>query len=124
METAQPHTYRAGILVGILFVILGIVASVITALASPTSLIPIPIGGLFIIVGLAGHSYNRKRLSTYGLALLSVVTIVSSAQGLIKLVDIAQGDNFSVAPISQSIMVIASISLLVVLASEWGELAK
>lgn len=124
METTEPHTYRAGIIVGIIFVILGIVASVITALASVTSLIPVVIGALFLIVGIAGHQFDQTRAATYGLVILSVATIIGSVQGLIKLVDIAQGAALSVAPISQSIMVIIAIALLVIIISEWSDVSR
>lgn len=113
-------TYPAGIAVGGLLVVLGIVAYVATGFASVTALIPTLLGIPLLVLGLLGARYGRDRVATYGIVAVGVVTVVGSTRGLGDFVAILTGGSVdsAVAAVSQGLMFVLGLLVLAAVGSD------
>ena len=123
MATTDDVTFNASVWSGSLLVLVGVVAYVLTDFSSLTALIPSLFGLLFVILGRLGLSTDRRREVRYGLAVLALLGLAGSAQGVVDLVTIATGDTVErpIAAVSQSVMVVVCVLVLALVGRSFGE---
>lgn len=114
MAEADETTFTAGIGIGVLLAVVGVLAYVLTDFASATALIPSIFGILFVFLGQLGRSAGRQRVARYGLGLLALLGVGGSARGVGDIVAIVTGETAEqpVAAGSQAIMALCCFVLL------------
>lgn len=115
MTSHDRYTFPAGIIIGAIFLILGIVAYVVSDFASVTALIPTVLGIPVIALGYAGREGMRPRWAAIGLAIFAILAIGGSAMGVSDLIAWLGGEDIDTmtAAVSQGIMVLLGIVLLI-----------
>ena len=104
-----------GIVLGIVLMVLGVGAYVLSDFASITALIPAFFGILIIILGIMGYQQtDRQRLAAYGIGLLAVLGIVGSTRGVPDIIALLTGESVesTIAAVSQGTMIIICFVLL------------
>ncbi|MFP8958526.1 hypothetical protein ACLI4Y_17580 [Natrialbaceae archaeon A-CW3] len=115
MATATSQALTVGTAVGVLLVVIGITAYVVTDFASVTALIPAIFGVLFVVLGLVGTRTEHAALAIYGLAGLSVLGIAGSTRAIPDLLELLTGGTVD-APVAvgtQGAMILCSLVVLV-----------
>ncbi|MCH7659495.1 MAG: hypothetical protein IH933_02580 [Euryarchaeota archaeon] len=114
MVEADETTFSAGIGIGVLLAVVGVLAYILTDFASATALIPSIFGILFVFLGQLGRSAGRQRIGLYGLGLFALLGLGGSAQGLGDVVAIATGGAAEqpIAAGSQALMALCCLLLL------------
>ncbi|MCU4926571.1 hypothetical protein OB905_11360 [Halobacteria archaeon AArc-dxtr1] len=100
---------------GAALAVIGVAAYVLSDFASMTALIPALFGILFVILGAVAREPERRRISTYGIAVLALLGISGSAQGLPDIIELVTGGSpeSTLAAVTQGTMIIAGAVLLV-----------
>ncbi|ELZ00247.1 MULTISPECIES: hypothetical protein [Halobacteriales] len=108
MVSSSPSTFVLGIALGVVLVIVGIGAYVLSDFASITALIPTFFGVLVAILGVVGHQNpERQRLAAYGIGLLAVVGALGSTRGIPDVISLLTGEpvESTIATVSQGLMI-------------------
>lgn len=115
MATDDTFLFDGGIAIGVLLILLGGIAYVVTGFASVTALIPSFFGIAVVALGWIGRSTGRRRLAVYGYGLLALLGIAGSTRGLADVWTLATGGTVEspVAAGSQAVMVLLCLGLLV-----------
>lgn len=114
MTEPDEVTFNAAIAIGLVLVVLGVVAYILTEFASVTALIPSIFGVLFVVLGWAGIDASRRLPVVYGLGLVALLGFGGSAQGLVDVGTIAIGGTVD-QPIAAGSQVAMAICCLVVI---------
>ncbi|MFN0159117.1 MAG: hypothetical protein ACKVRP_13730 [Bacteroidota bacterium] len=106
---------QRSIILGIILTLLGVVGYVMSGAASWTALIPALFGILFIVAGVVGKNEKLRKHAMHGAAALSLIGILGSFGGLMKLFTMMGGGEVErpAAVIAQSIMAILCIGFLI-----------
>ena len=114
----ETRTFRAGIAAGVVLVILGIGAYVLTDFASVTAVIPAVFGLLFVAIGRAGPAFDRERVATFVIGVLALLGFAGSTRGLVDAPALLTGGDVDspVAVGSQTVMALVCLALLVLVA--------
>lgn len=117
-ETGQTAS-TVSVILGVVLVILGIGAYILTEFASVTALIPALFGVLIVILGLAGRQKQREQMALYGVGALGVIGILGSLRAVPDIIAYLTGDSVDsvVATLSQGIMIVVCLLLVVVVIS-------
>ena len=115
MNVTGSDVSRVGIAIGVLLVVLGVAAYVLSDFASITALLPAVFGVVCVFLGRLGLETDRDRQVGIGLGILAAVGMAGSIQGLGAGVSLLMGEAVEnpIAAGSQSIMAILSFALLV-----------
>lgn len=115
MANSSPSTFMLGIALGIVLVVLGVGAYVLSDFASITALIPAIFGGVIVILGVVGRQQAaRQRLAAYGIGLLAVLGVLGSIRGIPPIIALLTGDAVGsvIATVSQGTMIVICLVLL------------
>jgi len=114
MATSSTSTFILGIALGIVLVVLGVGAYMLSNFASVTALIPALFGGLIVILGVVGRQTDRQRLAAYGIGLLAVLGILGSTRGIPDIIALVTGETVEsgIATLSQGAMIVICLALL------------
>ena len=116
MANSGIPAFMLGIVLGIVLVVLGVGAYVLSDFASITALIPALFGVLIVILGVAGHQQpDRQRLAAYGIGLLAVFGVLGSMRGIPDIIALLTGEAVDsvIAAVSQGAMIVICLVLLV-----------
>ena len=118
MASSRRATFGLSIMLGLVLVVLGIGAYVLTDFASVTALIPAIFGGLIALLGEVGRQGYRERLAAYGIGLLALLGILGSTRGIPDLIALLMGESVEsvIATLSQGTMIVICLVLLVAVA--------
>ncbi len=115
MANSRSSAFMWGIVLGIVLVVLGIGAYVLSNFASVTALIPAFFGVLIAILGVVGRQQtNRQRLAAYGIGLLAVLGVLGSTRGIPDIIALLTGESVesTIAAVSQGAMIVICLVLL------------
>ena len=115
MANSGTSAFVLGIVLGIVLIVLGVSAYMLSDFASITALIPAFFGILIAILGVVGYQQtNRQRLASYGIGLLAVLGILGSTRGISDIIRLLTGEavDSTIAAVSQGIMIIICLVLL------------
>lgn len=104
-----------GIILGIVLVVLGVGAYVLSDFASITALIPAVFGVLVAILGVVGYQEtDRQRLAAYGIGLLAVLGLLGSTRGIPDIIALLTGEavESTIAAVAQGTMIVICLVLL------------
>lgn len=114
MTTAE-RTVQLGGAGGVVLIVLGIVAYVLTDFASVTALIPSIFGVVFLGLGVVGREPSRQRRSAYALGVFGLVGLGGSTRGLGDAVALLTGGSVDspIAAASQGLMAVVCLAIVV-----------
>ena len=114
MANSSPSAFILGIVLGIVLVILGVSAYMLSDFASVTALIPALFGILIAILGVVGRQTDRQRLAAYGIGLLAVLGVLGSTRGIPDIIALLTGEavESTIAAVSQGAMIVICLVLL------------
>ena len=115
MANSGTSVFMLSIVLGIVLIILGVSAYVLSDFASITALIPAFFGILIAILGVVGYQQtDRQRLASYGIGLLAVLGILGSTRGIPDIIGLLTGEavESTIAAVSQGTMIIICLVLL------------
>lgn len=114
MANSSTSAFTLGIVLGIVLVVLGIGAYVLSDFASVTALIPAFFGVLIAILGVMGRQTGRQRLAAYGIGFLAVLGVLGSARGIPDIIALLTGGSVEsvIAAVSQGTMIVICLVLL------------
>ncbi len=104
-----------GKVMGIVLIVLGVSAYVLSDFASITALIPAIFGVVIAILGVVGQQQpDRQRLAAYGIGLLAVLGVLGSMRGVPAIIALLTGEAVDsvIAAVSQGAMIIICLILL------------
>ncbi len=106
---------QRAIILGVILALLGVVGYIMSGAASWTALIPSLFGVLFIGAGVMGRNEKLRKHAMHGAAALSLIGILGSFGGLMKLVTMIGGGEVErpAAVIAQSVMAVLCIFFLI-----------
>ena len=116
MANSRTSAFVLGIALGIVLVVLGVGAYVLSDFASVTALIPAFFGVLVAILGVVGHRRtDQQRLAAYGIGLLAVLGVLGSTRGIPDVIALLRGEavESTIATVSQGAMIVICLVLLV-----------
>lgn len=114
MANSRTSAFMLGIVLGIVLVVLGIGAYVLSDFASVTALIPAFFGVLIAILGVVGRQQtDRRRLAAYGIGLLAVLGVLGSTRGIPDIIALLTGESVesTIAAVSQGAMIVICLVL-------------
>ena len=114
MAAKGQSTINLSLLLGIAFMILGVGAYVISEFASVTALIPAVFGVLIIGLGLLARAEQYRRFALFGVAALAILGILGS----LRVVPDVIAQEWTVATVSQAIMIVLSLIVLGIVAKD------
>ena len=115
MASAKTSAFTLGIVLGLVLVLLGVGAYVLSDFASITALIPAIFGVLIVILGAVGfRQADRQRLAAYGIGLLAVLGVLGSTRGIPAILALLTGNpvESTIAAVSQGAMIVICLVLL------------
>ena len=115
MANSATSLFMLGIVLGMVLILLGVSAYVLSDFASITALIPAFFGILIAILGGVGYQQtDRRRLAAYGIGLLAVLGILGSTRGIPDIIGLLTGEavESTIAAVSQGAMIIVCLVLL------------
>ncbi|WP_266082844.1 hypothetical protein [Haladaptatus caseinilyticus] len=115
MAYSSPSTFMLGKVMGIVLIVLGVSAYVLSDFASITALIPAIFGVVIAILGVVGQQQpDRQRLAAYGIGLLAVLGVLGSMRGVPAIIALLTGEAVDsvIAAVSQGAMIIICLILL------------
>ncbi|THE64108.1 hypothetical protein D8Y22_14435 [Salinadaptatus halalkaliphilus] len=109
-------TPTVGIALGIVLIVVGIAAYVISEFASVTALIPTVFGAVIAALGIVSRQTNRARLATIGIGALALLGVLGSLRGVPDVIALVTGGtaDSTVAAVAQGSMILVGLVLLVV----------
>ncbi|MXV63102.1 hypothetical protein GS429_13695 [Natronorubrum sp. JWXQ-INN-674] len=115
MNSAEQTTPTLGIALGIVLVLLGSGAYVLSEFASVTALIPAVFGIAIVLLGIVGRQPERRRLAVYGIGGLALLGVFGSARGIPDVIALLTGGSVdsTVAAVAQGSMILIGLILLV-----------
>ncbi|WIV67878.1 hypothetical protein [Natrialbaceae archaeon AArc-T1-2] len=116
MTDSTPFAFTSGLIIGVVLVVLGIGAWVLTDFASMTALIPALFGILVVGFATVGQETDRERLAVYGLGALGALGVLGSLRAVPDIIAFATGEEVdsAVAVASQGSMIVLCLALVVV----------
>ncbi len=115
MASSGIATELVSIALGGVMVLLGLVAYTITEFASVTALIPAVFGVLIVGLGMVARIDNYRRIALSAIGVLAILGITGSLRAIPAIF----GQDWSVATMSQGLMIVLSLLLLGVVAYEF-----
>ena len=114
MRNAGTSAFTLGIGLGIVLVVVGVGAYVLSDFASVTALIPTFFGVLIAVLGVIGRQTDRHRLAAYGIGLLAVLGVLGSTRGIPDIIALLSGESVdsTIAAVSQGAMIVICLVLL------------
>lgn len=114
MRNAGTSAFMLGIVLGIVLVVVGAGAYVLSDFASVTALIPAIFGVLIAVLGVIGRRTDRHRLAAYGIGLLAVLGVLGSTRGIPDIIAFLSGESVdsTIAAVSQGAMIVICLVLL------------
>lgn len=114
MANSSTSAFTLGIVLGIVLVVVGAGAYVLSDFASITALIPALFGVLVAILGVVGRQTDRQRVAAYGIGLLAVLGVLGSTRGIPDIIALLTGEAVDsvIAAVSQGAMIVICLMLL------------
>ncbi len=99
---------------GVVFVLLGVVAYLVTGMQSVTALIPAFFGVVFVVLGVVMRDASRARHAGHAAAVLALLGLLGSARGVPSVIALAQGGEVERpgAAVAQTVMVVLCLAYL------------
>ena len=93
---------------GAAFVVLGVIAYLVTGTQSITALIPAFLGVIFVVLGVIMRAPSRTRHAGHAAATLALLGLIGSARGVPAVIALVQGGEVQRpgAAIAQTVMVV------------------
>jgi len=93
---------------GAAFVLLGVIAYLVTGMQSVTALIPAFFGVIFVVLGVIMRDRSRTRHAGHAAATLAVLGLLGSARGVPAVIALVQGAEVErpAAAVAQTVMVV------------------
>ena len=115
MTSPAKTTTGLGIAVGVLLVIVGVAAYVITDFASVTALIPALFGAVIAVLGVVGRRTGSERLAIAGMGVLAALGMLGSLRAVPDIVALVAGEQLesTVAVIAQGLTIALCLVLFV-----------
>lgn len=106
---------QRAIILGVILALLGVVGYIMSGAASWTALIPSLFGVLFIGAGAMGRNEKLRKHAMHGAAALSLIGILGSFSGLMKLFTMIGGGEVErpAAVMAQSVMAVLCLFFLI-----------
>ncbi len=106
----------ASLIGGVLLVLIGLGAYILTDFASVTALIPSLFGMMIAILALVGRRPGRQNLSVIGIGLVSFFLVLGSLMGIPDVIDLIAGDDVErpIAAVSQALTVVVGLGIIAV----------
>jgi hypothetical protein len=97
---------------GVAFLVLGVVAYLVTGMQSVTALIPAFFGVIFVVLGLIMRAPSRARHAGHAAATLAVLGLLGSVRGVPAVIALAQGGEVErpAAAVAQTVMVVLCLA--------------
>lgn len=114
MKNTGTSAFTLGTVLGIVLVVMGVGAYVLSDFASVTALIPTIFGVLIAVLGVIGRRTDRHRLAAYGIGLLAVLGVLGSTRGIPDIIALLSGGSVdsTIAAVSQGAMIVICLVLL------------
>ncbi|AXR82822.1 hypothetical protein [Natrarchaeobaculum sulfurireducens] len=112
--TSARSTPVLGIALGIVLVVIGIGAYVLSSFASLTALVPAVFGVVIAALGVAARRTERRKLATLGIGVLSLLGVLGSARGVPDVIAFLTGGavDSTVAAVAQGSMILIGLVLV------------
>ena len=112
--TSARSTPVLGIALGIVLVVIGIGAYVLSSFASVTALVPAVFGIVIAALGVAARRTERRKLATLGIGVLSLLGVLGSARGIPDVIALLTGGavDSTVAAVAQGSMILIGLVLV------------
>jgi hypothetical protein len=106
--------FKVSIGTGILLTVLGVAGYLLTGATSPTALIPVAFGVLFIILGFIARKDSLRRHAMHGAAVVSLLGIAGTVGGVISTITLLGGGTVErpEAAIAKTVMAVICIVFL------------
>ena len=114
MANSSTSAFMLGIVLGIVLIVLGVGAYMLSDFASVTAPIPALFGVLIATLGVVGRQTDRQRLAAYGIGLLAVLGVLGSIRGIPDIIALLTGEavESGIAAVSQGAMIVICLVLL------------
>jgi hypothetical protein len=101
--------------VGVVLIVLGIGAYVLSGMVSMTAMIPAAFGLVILLLGLAGRQESRRKMTMHVAMLVALVGIIGSVDGLADVPALVSGGVLErpAASIAKALMAVVLIVYLV-----------
>lgn len=120
MELPDDRTLLTGIAGGVVLIVIGLAAYVVTDFASTTALIPAVFGVMIAVLAFQATRTDRRRRSVIGVGLLGLLVALGSVRGIPDAIDVLVGTDVDtpVAAVAQGLSVIVGLAIAIVVALE------
>ena len=100
---------------GVAFLLLGVIAYLVTGMQSITALIPAFFGVIFVVLGVIMRDASRAKHAGHAAAAFALLGLLGSARGVPAVITLAQGGEVERpgAAVAQTVMVVLCIAFLV-----------
>lgn len=118
MADSRQFAFTSGRIIGVVLVVLGVGAWILTDFASVTALIPAIFGILIVGFAAVGRETDRERLAVYGIGALGAFGVLGSLRGVPDIIAFVTGEGVdsAVAVASQGTLIVLGLALVVVTA--------
>ena len=107
---------RIGIGIGVLFVLIGIAAYVLTDFASVTALIPAIFGIIIVALGIVGWQTGNERIAMYAMGVLAAISVAGSGRAIPDVLSLLRGESVDsvIATTTQGLTILLGLALLII----------
>ncbi|GAA0239979.1 hypothetical protein ACFFQF_30270 [Haladaptatus pallidirubidus] len=116
MASSGKSPFTLCIVLGLILIILGTSAYVLSDFASITALIPSFFGVLIAFLGVIGRQTERDRPAVYGIGILAALGVLGSTRGIPDIIALLTGEPVEsvIAAVSQGAMIAICLVLLAI----------
>lgn len=116
MTTREGQTIMVSVVGGLLLLLTGILAYVISDFASPTALLPALFGVMIVILGVMAQQPDHRNRSILGIGLLALLLVLGSIMRISDVVALLTGAEVDsvVATMSQGISIVIGLAIVLV----------
>ncbi len=118
MTKREDQTILVSVGGGLLLLLTGILAYVLSDFASPTALIPAVFGVMIVILGVMAQKPDHRNRSILGIGLLALLVVLGSLMRISDVFALLAGDEVDsvVATMSQGVSIVIGLAIVLVTA--------